>query len=280
MPSRQTPLALIYDFDGTLAPGNVQEGLFIPNVGMTKGEFWREVNRLSKTHQADNILMYMYFMLKKASETGVPVRLSDFRKLGDTVTLFEGVQEWFGRINAYSRSNGIRNEHYIVSSGNAEIIEGTRIAKNFKKIYASRFLFDQNEVAVWPAQAVNYTTKTQFLFRINKSAHDLSDDTAINRYVPMSERPIPFENMVYFGDGATDIPCFRLVKEEGGLSIAVFKPHTKGAREKAAGFLNDGRINCVAPADYQDGSELDKIVKAHIDYVAAREARARQLAPI
>ena len=280
MPSRQTPLALIYDFDGTLAPGNVQEGLFIPNVGMTKGEFWREVNRLSKTHQADNILMYMYFMLKKASETGVPVRLSDFRKLGDTVTLFEGVQEWFGRINAYSRSNGIRNEHYIVSSGNAEIIEGTGIAKNFKKIYASRFLFDQNEVAVWPAQAVNYTTKTQFLFRINKSAHDLSDDTAINRYVPMSERPIPFENMVYFGDGATDIPCFRLVKEEGGLSIAVFKPHTKGAREKAAGFLNDGRIHCVAPADYQDGSELDKIVKAHIDYVAAREALTRQLAAV
>ena len=277
MPSRYTQMALIYDFDGTLAPGNVQEGLFIPNVGMTKNDFWREVNRLSKTHQADNILMYMYFMLKKASETGVPVRLSDFRKLGDTVTLFEGVQEWFGRIDAYSQSKGIRNEHYIVSSGNAEIIEGTRIAKNFKKIYASRFLFDQNEVAVWPAQAVNFTTKTQFLFRINKSAHDLSDDAEINRYVPMSERPIPFENMVYFGDGATDIPCFRLVKEEGGLSIAVFKPHTKGAREKAAGFLNDGRIHCVAPADYQDGSELDKIVKAHIDYLAAREALTRQL---
>ena len=128
------------------------------------------------------------------------------------------------------------------------------------------------------AQAVNYTTKTQFLFRINKGADDLSDNTKVNEFVKEEDRPVPFKNMVYFGDGDTDIPCFRLVKDLGGLSIAVFKPHTKGAREKAAGFLNDGRIHCVAPADYQDGSELDKIVKAHIDYVAAREARARQLA--
>ena len=176
MPSKYPPLALIYDFDGTLSPGNMQEGLFIPNLGMTSKDFWREVNRLSKAHQADNILIYMYFMLKKAGEKGVPVRLSDFRKLGDTVTLFEGVQEWFGRIDAYSQSKGIRNEHYIVSSGNAEIIEGTRIAKNFKRIYASRFLYDHNGVAEWPAQAINYTTKTQFLFRINKGAHDLSDN--------------------------------------------------------------------------------------------------------
>ena len=278
MPGRHTPLALIYDFDGTLAPGNVQEGLFIPNVGMTNGEFWREVNRLSTEHQADSILMYMYFMLKKAREKRVPVRLSDFRELGNAVKLYQGVQEWFDQINAYSRSKGIRNDHFIVSSGNTEIIEGTPIAGKFTEIYASKFLFDENGVAEWPAQAVNYTTKTQFLFRINKGADDLSDNTKVNEFVKEEDRPVPFKNMVYFGDGDTDIPCFRLVKDLGGLSIAVFKPHTKGAREKAAGFLNDGRIHCVAPADYQDGSEFDKIVKAHIDYVAAREARTRQLA--
>ena len=277
MPSSYTQMALIYDFDGTLAPGNVQEGLFIPNVGMTKTQFWAEVKRLSKEHQADGILSYMQLMLKKADEEGVPVRLSDFRAQGARIGLFDGVADWFDRVNSYCRGRGVQCQHFVVSSGNAEIIEGTPIAGRFERIYACRFMFNHNGVAIWPAQAVNYTTKTQYLFRINKGAHDLSDDTEINSYVPKSERPIPFENMIYFGDGATDIPCFRLVKEEGGLSIAVFRPHAKGAREKATQFLTDGRVHCITSADYQEDSDLDKVVKAQIDFVAAREALTRQL---
>ena len=277
MPSRYTRMALIYDFDGTLASGNMQEGMFIPNLGMTKKEFWAEVNRIAKEHQADNVLAYMHLMLKKASERKVPVRLKDFKELGKSISLFKGVEDWFGNIDSYSQGMGIRNEHYIVSSGNAEIIEGSCIASKFKGIYASRFMFNENDVAMWPAQAINFTTKTQFLFRINKDAHDLSDEKEVNKYVPKNQRPVPFENMVYFGDGATDIPCFRLVKEEGGLSIAVFKPNTRGAREKALQLLTDGRVHHITPADYQKGSDLDKVVKAQIDYVAAREVRTRKL---
>ncbi len=280
MPSRYTPMALIYDFDGTLASGNMQEGRFIPNLGMTKEEFWAEVNRLVKEHHGDNVLIYMHLMLKKASERGVPVRLKDFKDLGQSLSLFAGVEDWFRNIDSYSRTKGIKNEHYIVSSGNAEIIEGSCIASKFKRIYASRFMFDENEVAKWPAQAINYTTKTQFLFRINKGAHDLSDESEVNKFVPKNQRPVPFENMIYFGDGATDIPCFRLVKEEGGLSIAVFKPHGKRARVKARQLLTDGRVHHITPADYQEGSDLTRLVKAQIDYVAAREIRTRQLTPI
>ncbi len=277
MPPKYIPMAIVYDFDGTLAPGNMQEPQFIPAIGMKPKEFWSEVNGLSEKHQADATLMYMYWMLKKADESGVSVRMEDFRNRSQEIELFEGVIDWFERINGYGESKGVRVEHYIVSSGNAEIIEGTPIASKFKKIYASRFMFDHNGVAVWPALAVNYTTKTQYLFRINKGAHDLSDDSKINQYVKMQDRPIPFENMVYLGDGATDVPCFRLVKDLGGLSIAVFKPHTRGARDEAERFRQEGRVHSVVPANYTDGSQLDQTIKANISHVAAREALSREL---
>ena len=270
MPPKQIPMAIVYDFDGTLAPGNAQEPQFIPDLGMTPKEFWTEVNLLSREHQADGILMYMYLMLKKANEAKVPVRLNDFRERGQAVELYEGVRDWFDRINRFGKAQNVHIEHYLVSSGNAEIIEGTPIASQFTKIYASRFMFDHNGVAVWPALAVNYTTKTQYLFRINKGAHDLSDDTKINQFVEKKDRPVPFENMVYIGDGSTDVPCFRLVKDQGGLSIAVFRPNTKNARENAAGFLRDGRVHCVVPANYTEGSQLDKVVKDNTTLVAAR----------
>ena len=221
--------------------------------------------------------MYMRLMLRKADEKNLPVHLSDFQEQGKAVDLFTGVQEWFDRLDAYSLSKGVQSEHYIVSSGNTEIIEGTSIADKFKAIYASKFLFSQNDVAVWPAQAVNFTTKTQFLFRINKDARDLSDNNKINEFVREQDRPMPFKNMIYFGDGDTDIPCFRLVKDLGGLSIAVFDPDASGAREKAEPLLEQERVHCIVPADYREEGDLDKIVKARIDYVAAREALTRQL---
>ena len=277
MPTGKTPMAFVYDFDGTLAPGNLQENSFIPDVGMKPDIFWKEVNRHSKENQADPILMYMYLMLDKARAAKISVRSDDFRNRGVEISFFKGVPEWFDRINGYGRGSNVNVEHYVVSSGNEEIIEGTAIASKFKKIYASRFMFDENGVACWPALAINFTTKTQFLFRINKRAHDLSDDSEINRFVEMKDRPVPFENMVYIGDGSTDVPCFRLVKELGGLSIIVFKPRTKNARQKACPFIEQGRVHCSAPADYTEGKELDRIAKTQIDLVAARESRNRIL---
>ena len=270
MPRKYIPMAIVYDFDGTLAPDNVQERQFIPDIGMKTEDFWAEVDRIAKKEQADRILIYMYLMLEKARAAKVPVALKDFKEKGHSVTFFEGVKEWFDRINQFGRKEGLCIEHYILSSGNAEIIEGTDIACKFKKIYASRFLFDENGVAVWPSQAVNYTTKTQYLFRINKGALDLSDDSEINRFVEQHKRPMPFENMVYIGDGATDVPCFRLVKDQGGLSIAVFRPHKKNAQNKAQQLFQDGRVHNVVSANYQEQKDLDRLVKAYIRIVAAR----------
>jgi len=280
MSRKHIPMAIAYDFDGTLAPGNMQEHQFLPDVGMKPSKFWSEVKRQTKEEQADEILIYMNLMLQRAAQVGVPVRREDFKKRGQTIELFPGVEDWFERITRFGREQGVRIEHFIVSSGNAEIIAGTSIAKRFRQIYASKFRFDANGVAVWPALAVNYTTKTQYLFRINKDAHDLSDNERVNRFIEKEDRPVPFSNMIFIGDGSTDVPCFRLVREQGGLSIAVFKPQTRGARSKADSYLKDGRVHCVVPANYSPDSSLDRVVKANIAMIAARGALQDALAAL
>jgi phosphoserine phosphatase len=268
------PLAIIYDFDGTLAPGNMQERQFIPDVGMTAGEFWREVDALAEQNQADGILAYMFLMLEKAKEAGIPVRRDDLVARSRQIEFFPGVAGWFDRIDAYGDSKGVLVEHYVISSGNSEIIEGTSIAPKFSRIYASKFLYDAKGLAVWPAVAINFTTKTQYLFRINKGAHEWEDSSIINKFVPQSERPVPFENMIYIGDGETDVPCFRLVKDLGGLSIAVY---ADGARQRAEQYRVEGRVNCVVPAVYTESSGLDWTVRSYIDLVAARSTLNRAL---
>lgn len=270
MAKKHVPMAIAYDFDGTLAPGNMQEHQFLPDIAMTAKAFWGEVKRLTKEHQADEVLVYMNLMLEKATAAHAPVRREDFKACGRTIQLFDGVPEWFDRITEYGRSQGVKVEHFLVSSGNAEIFAGTPIAPKFTQVYASKFMFNEMGAPVWPALAVNYTTKTQYLFRINKGAHDLSDSTSVNQVIAKKDRAIPFENMVFIGDGATDIPCFRLVKDEGGLSIAVYKPRGHGASTKANGFLNAGRVHCAVPAIYTEDSDLDRIIKARIDMLAAR----------
>lgn len=272
MSRKKATMAIAYDFDGTLAPGNMQEHQFLPDIGMTPAAFWKEVHEIAKQHQADEVLVYMNHMLRKARERDVPVRRDDFKSRGKSIQLFEGVTDWFTRMTAYAKSKGVDLKHYLISSGNEEIFAGTPIAKRFEAVFASKYLFDANGVAQWPALAVNYTTKTQYLFRINKGVKDISDNAAVNEYKPKSERPVPFENMVFIGDGATDIPCFRLVKEQGGLSLAVYTPNKHGGKNKAEQYFNDGRVHAVVPAVYTDGSTLDKIIRAQIDEVAARYA--------
>ncbi len=269
MAKKLIPFAIAYDFDGTLAPGNMQEFDFVPTIGMTKKAFWREVGELAKEHDADNILMYMKHMLDKAEAAQVPVHKRNFIEFGRSVTLFEGVEGWFDRINAYGKERGLKVQHFIISSGIREMIEGTPIGKKFSSIYASSFVYDHNGVAKWPALAVNYTTKTQFLFRINKGVANVYDNSRINEFVPKRDRPVPFENMVFVGDGETDIPCFRLVKDQGGHAIAVYKPSTRGAKGRAEKLVEDGRVNFIAPANYGEESEMEIFIKGVIDKVAA-----------
>lgn len=269
MTRKLAPFAIAYDFDGTLAPGNMQEYDFVPAIGMTSQAFWKEVDALTKKHDADQILLYMMHMLDKARAAEVPVRKENFVAFGRSVTLFEGVADWFDRIDAYGKKRGFKVEHYIISSGIREMIEGTPIAKKFAAIYASAFVYDHNGVAHWPALAVNYTTKTQFLFRINKGVLNVYDNSRINQFIPEEDRPVPFEHMVFIGDGETDIPCFRLVKEQRGHAIAVYKPATRGARGRAQKLIKEGRVNFIAPANYAENSDMDRLVKGIIDKAAA-----------
>ena len=258
-------IALIYDFDGTLAPGKMQEYDFIPAVGKSNKEFWSEANTLAEEQDADMVLTYMARMIQEAKSKGLSLRREAFQESGRKVSLYRGVKEWFGRINRYGEERGIRILHYINSSGLTEIIEGTEIAHEFRKIYACSFLYDVDGIAYWPAVAVNYTNKTQFIFKINKGVESVFDSTQVNRYIPEDDRPVPFKHMIYVGDGTTDIPCMRLVKNFGGHSIAVFNPAQRDARKHMATLIRDNRVNLVCPADYSEGGEMVRLVKTIID---------------
>jgi hypothetical protein len=268
--AKLVPMAICYDFDGTLAPGNMQEHNFLPSLGLASEDFWARTHELAVDQDADEILAYMRLMLDLAHQAKISVRRSDFRELGAKLECFPGVDSWFDRVSAYAAERGFDARHYIISSGLREMIEGSSIAPKLERIYASGFMYDENGVAVWPALAINYTTKTQFLFRINKGTPEVYDNTVINKYVPKEERPVPFENLVYIGDGETDIPCFRLVKEEGGHSIAVYEKGKKGALEKVERLTSGGRVSRIAAADYREGSEIDLCVAAIVDKLAAQ----------
>ena len=258
-------IALIYDFDGTLAAGNMQEYDFIPAVGKSNFEFWDESNRLAEEQDADQILTYMALMIHEAQAKGLSLRREAFQESGKRVVLYPGVLEWFDRINAYGERFGVKVLHYINSSGLKEIIEGTPIADKFRKIYACSFLYNVDGIAYWPGVAVNYTNKTQFIFKINKGVESVYDTKQVNKFMEEKQRPVPFSRMIYVGDGTTDIPCMRLVKNFGGHSIAVYNPKDKSKRAEMNTLIRDNRVNHVCPADYSEGSEVDTVVKAVID---------------
>lgn len=274
MPKKLIPFAICYDFDGTLAKGNMQERDFIPEINMSTKDFWKQVNLQSKEHNADNILIYMKLMLENAEAKQVPVRKKNFEDYGKKLKFFDGVfdnpsDNWFTRINHYAKESGVKVEHYIISAGIKEMIDGTPIQKYFKKIYASSFVYDHYGIAKWPANCINYTNKTQFLFRINKGSLEIHDHSVINKFIPKEQRTIPFEHMVYLGDGETDVPCFRLVKDQGGYSIAVREKNKQKQKQKAEELLQHDRVDSVAYTDYSDGSKLDKLIKAIIDKVSS-----------
>lgn len=262
--------ALVYDFDGTLAPGSMQEHSFIPAIGMTPEEFWTEVKAETKKHNVDEILVYMWRMLARAKEKGLDVTKAMLEGHGAALPLFPGVKEWFGRINAYGLERGLAIEHYIISSGIYEIIRGCPIRPEFKYVYASKFIYEDDK-AVWPGTGINYTSKTQHLFRINKGIETIWDNTRINRWTPKSERPIPFERMIFLGDGETDVPAMKTVRDQGGYSIAVFD-EKKFAEKKAHpvlyNLIAEDRVHFVVPADYSEGTQLDLTVKGVLGAIA------------
>ena len=263
-------VAICYDFDRTLSPDDMQAQGYIQSVDYKADDFWKESNALAGENDMDQNLAWMY-MMKRTAEGQVLFTKESFAAYGAKVALFPGVEDWFRRIKAFGAECGVIVEHYIISSGLREMIEGTAMAKAgaFEQIYASSFYYNERGLAKWPAQAINYTNKTQFLFRIEKGTLDINDP-AVNDYFPPERVRVPFRNMVYIGDSDTDIPCMKLVNVNGGHSIGVYDPDT-GNKTKVRKMMEDNRIRYFAPADYSEGTELDELLKKIIRRTASNE---------
>ena len=266
---RKPIIALIYDFDGTLSPGNMQEFGFIQAIGSTPEEFWSKSDGIAKGQDASNILAYMKLMFDEARKNGIRLTREDFRRYGSDIVLFDGVKEWFRNVNEYGRRHGVIIEHYINSSGLKEIIEGSPIAKEFKHIFAGSFIYDEAGEAEWPGIAVDFTAKTQFLFKIQKGIFSSRDAKRVNESMAEDAKRIPFTQMIYFGDGETDIPSMKVVNMFGGNAIAVFNPTDPRKRGLARKLLRQGRVNFITPAVYSRESRTFRLVCAIIDKVKA-----------
>ena len=260
-------VAICYDFDGTLAPGNMQEYGFMNALGTTPDEFWGKSDKLADETKADKNLCYMLTMLREAKAKKIPFRKEDLARFGKNIPLFEGVKGYFNRINAYAREHGIELQHFLLSSGLKEIVSGLPINKEFTKVYACSFMYDENGEAFWPAQVVNYTTKTQYIFRINKGCLDESD-MSVNDRKPDELRDIPFSRIMYIGDGLTDVPCMSMLRQSGGTALAVYT--LKGSKH-ALKLLNDSRVDNIAVADYSENSTLDLLIKSWLRKIKAEQ---------
>ena len=261
-------VALLYDFDKTLCTQDMQNYAFIPSLGMEPEEFWREANSFGRREHMDGILAYMYTMLRKSKEKGLPLNRETLVEKGHDIVFFPGVKEWFERIRAFGESLGVAVEHYILSSGLREIIEGSGIGGHFKEIYASEFYYDQAGTPVWPKLDVNFTAKTQFVYRINKGVLDVANDRDLNASMPDDSKRVPFTNMIYVGDGLSDVPCMKMMRAYGGQAIAVYQPESRGAVEE---LLFRGRVDFIFPADYREGTALDLTVKNIIRKMAVTD---------
>lgn len=261
-------LAILYDFDSTLATMDMQNFSFIPSLGLTPSEFWTLTGEFSKETGCDRTLSYLYVMVRECRKRGIKMTREYLNEMGKHIEYMKGVEEWFERINAYGESKGVKVEHYLISSGNREIVEGCSIYKYFEQVYGCEFLFDsETGEAMWPKFAVNYTQKTQYFYRVSKGAFDASDDVKINEKTPVKR--VPYSNIVYIGDGMTDIPAMIIAKNSGGTSIAVY---SEGNKEKVAPIVNEGRVSHIAPADYSEGSVLDQIMRLVIRKAALNES--------
>ena len=273
----QNTIALVYDFDGTLSPQPMQEYTVLPRMGIAPREFWDKVNEEARATESDMMLVYMRHILESLDRKKIAVKREDFAKMARAIRYFPGVEGWFDRINAYVRKRSAgraKVHHYLISAGQKEILDGVSIRKHFRRIYASEYHFNHHGVATFPKLLVTDTLKTQFLFRINKGREAVTE--SINEHMPEAERPIPFHNMIYVGDGMTDVPSMALTKKSGGHTVAVYDERKEREKGICVKLLDAGRADFVAEADYRRGSKLSKRMELLLDAVIADIAYRRE----
>ena len=266
-------IALLYDFDKTLCTTDMEDYAFIPALGYTPAQFWSKANTFGRENRMDGLLAYMYTMMAECRAQGRVLKRDFLVQCGRSMELFPGVREWFGRINAFGASLGVEVEHYVLSSGLKEIIEGSGIAHEFKQIYACEFYYDESGAACWPKLDVNFTNKTQFVYRINKGVLDVADDKTLNDSMPDDSKRVPFTNMIYVGDGLSDVPCMKMMRAYGGQAVAVYQDSNRAGVED---LLAKGRVDFIFPADYRDGTLFDETMKNIVRKIAIADALAEE----
>lgn len=273
MTGQRPIIAFLYDFDKTLCTTDMEDYAFIPSLGMTPAEFWAKANGFGRRNRIDGILAYMYTMIQESEQRSLPFSRRDLVEKGRGIELFPGVEDWFARINAFGEELEVQIEHYVISSGLREIIEGCPISREFREIYASEFYYDETDRPVWPKLAVNFTAKTQFVYRINKGVLDVSDDKTLNDSMPDDSKRVPFTNMIYMGDGLSDVPCMKMMRAYGGQAIAVYQSSNRAGVED---LLAKRRVDYIFPADYREDTGLDLTVKNIIRKMAIADRLWRE----
>ena len=269
-----TPIiALLYDFDKTLCTTDMEDYAFIPALGYTPAQFWTKANDFGRENRMDGLLAYMYTMIKECRRQGIRLDREFLQRCGEGIELFPGVREWFSRINAFGAQLGVTVEHYVISSGLREIIEGSGISHEFREIYACEFFYDEEGLASWPKLDVNFTNKTQFVYRINKGILDVACDKELNASMPDDSKRVPFTNMIYIGDGLSDVPCMKMMRAYGGQAIAVYQEENRAGVED---LLSKGRVDFIFPADYRAGTGLDVTVQNILRKMTIADALAEE----
>jgi len=271
-------IAIVYDFDGTLSPQPMQEYTVLPKLGVEPADFWRWVDHEKVNDQAEGMLVYMRHLLEQAESKRIHIGRDDFAAMARYIEYFAGVETWFKRMNNFVRTAGkgqIKLRHYLISAGLKEILEGTSLRKYFSRIYASEYHYDHHGVATFPKVLITDTTKTQYLFRINKGREQQTE--SINEHMPEHERPIPFSNMIYIGDGHTDVPSMTVTRQNGGNAVAVYNPVSDKSLQTCQELLQARRADFIAPADYRHNGILEKRMKLLLNSVIGQIGYQREL---
>jgi 2-hydroxy-3-keto-5-methylthiopentenyl-1-phosphate phosphatase len=266
---KQNIIALVYDFDGTLTPKTMQEYTLLPNLGVKNSrKFWDEISRDCFDLQAENTLVWMKKIIDMAKDNETPISSEYFKNIGKDIPYFNGIPEYFKKINKYvaDKVKGkMEIRHYVISSGLKEILDGVSISKEFHNIFGSEYTYDEYGRPTFPKVIITDTVKTQYLFRINKGREKIGE--SINEHMPEQERPIPFKNMVYVGDGLSDVPAMNVTTKNGGHAIAIYKPRDKRGLNTCKNLVKAGRVDFMAPADYREGSDLFNSIKVILDTI-------------
>jgi hypothetical protein len=274
----QSTIAVVYDYDQTLSPTYMQDEVLFPAYGIDPARFWKKSQQLVRDEGWESELAYLKTLLDSLPMD--PPTNEDLVRLGANLKFYPGLPEMFGELNSLlndaHHAIGIRIEHYILSSGMKALIDGSALKPFVKEIFGCEFATDSHGRITFPKRVISHTQKTQYLFRINKGLLDLSQD--VNDHMPQELRPVPFPNMIYVGDGPTDVPCFTVMKQFGGQSIAVYNPNdpTLNSFRKCYQLsAHANRIKHIAPSDYRSGSHLRLILDEMIREIANRMLRHR-----